>query len=178
MHLLHTVGGAATDTAVGYGYDLAELIRYFDASDNNVTNLVPTLYATTAAAIAAIAIQTDADLPTWNTWMDASVSGQFGDFLKKWRTQQELVVTATDHRNYLTDFIKLIRQIETNNPGHTVKIIVDLNIISESSSECAAIVNFLRSNPIHNCTVVGVELGNECPSDFHWTVMGFAHKNS
>ncbi|MBK9506969.1 MAG: T9SS type A sorting domain-containing protein [Chitinophagales bacterium] len=175
MHLLHTVGGAATDTAVGYGYDLAELIRYFDASDNNVTNLVPTLYATTAAAIAAIAIQTDADLPTWNTWMDASVSGQFGDFLKKWRTQQELVVTATDHRNYLTDFIKLIRQIETNNPGHTVKIIVDLNIISESSSECAAIVNFLRSNPIHNCTVVGVELGNECPSDFHWTVMGFAH---
>lgn len=175
MHLLHTVGGAATDTAVGYGYDLAELIRYFDASDNNVTNLVPTLYATTAAAIAAISIQTEADLPTWNTWMDASVSGQFGDFLKKWRTQQELVVTATDHRNYLTDFIKLIRQIETNNPGHTVKIIVDLNIISESSSECAAIVNFLRSNPIHNCTVVGVELGNECPSDFHWIVMGFAH---
>ncbi len=175
MHLLHTVGGAPTDTAVGYGYDLAELIRYFDASDDNTTNLVPGLYGTMAAAIAAISTQTVANLPEWNTWMDPSVAQQFGQFLEKWVVQQTLAVSATDHSNYLTDFIKLIRQIENGNPGHTVKIIVCLNIISESSSECAAIVEFLRSNPLHNCTVVGVELGNECPSDFHWTVMGFAH---
>lgn len=173
MHLLHDV--STGDTAVGYGYDLAELIRYFDASDNNVNNLVPTIYPTMAAAVAAISVQTDLDLPTWNTWMDNTVSGQFGDFLSKWQVQQQLSVSATDHSNYLTDFIKLIRQIETDNSGHTVKIIVCLNILSETSTECAAIVEFLRNNPIHNCTVVGVELGNECPSDFHWTVMGFAH---
>jgi len=175
MHLLHTVGGLPTDKAVGYGYDLGELIRYFDASDNDFADLVPGIYPNITAAIAAISTQSDLNLPEWNSWMDPSVSGKFGTFLGKWQVQQQLTVTATDHSNYLTDFIKLIQKIETDNPGHKVKVIVCLNILSETSAECAAIVNFLRSNPIHNCTVPGVELGNECPTDFHWTVMGFAH---
>ena len=173
MHLLHDV--TTGDTAAGYGYDLGELIRYFDASDNDITDLVPGIYADITTAITAISTQTDANTPEWNMWMSPSVSGQFGTFLSKWQVQQQLTVTPIDHSNYLTDFIKLIQQIETDNPGHKVKVIVCLNILSETSTECAAIVNFLRSNPIHNCTVPGVELGNECPTDFHWTVMGFAH---
>ena len=173
MHLLHDV--STGDTAAGYGYDIAELIRYFDASNNDNTDLVPGIYPDMATALATISTQSEANLAEWNTWMDNTVSGQFGKFLAKWQEQQQLVTTATDHRNYLTDFIKLIRQIVTDNPGHTVKIIVCLNILSETSAKCSAIVQFLRSNPIHNCTVVGVELGNECPSDFHWKVMGFAH---
>ena len=173
MHLLHDV--ATGDTAVGYGYNLAELIRYFDASDNDVTDLVPTIYPDMATAIAAISLQSDANIPEWNSWMDNDLTGQFSTFLSKWQVQQELSVSPTDHSNYLTDFIQLVRQIETDNPGHTVKVIVCLNILSETSTECAAIVQFLRSNPLHNVTVVGVELGNECPNDFHWKTMGFAH---
>lgn len=173
MHLLHDV--TTGDTAAGYGYDLSELIRYFDGSDGNLTNLVPGLYATMPEAFTAISAQSDANIAEWNMWMDNSISGQFGTLLGKWQVQQDLTVTATDHSNYLTDFIKLIRQIETDNPGHVVNVLVALNIISETSSECAAIVSFLRSNPIHNVNVVGVELGNEVPSDFHWRMMGFAH---
>lgn len=39
-------------------------------------------------------------------------------------------------------------------------------------------IEYLKTNAIHNCTVEGVEMGNEMGDDFHCTVMGFNNFNS
>ncbi|MFN0274493.1 MAG: T9SS type A sorting domain-containing protein [Chitinophagales bacterium] len=153
-HPFHKPDGS---DAIGYGYELAEIIKYFDATDGDFDD------PTVADA------EDDNRKDSVASWMDTLLFETFDTFRKKWIVQQ------TETHRYLDDFISMIQKIETENPGHVVNIIVCLNILSETATECKAMIQYLRSNPVHNCTVAGVEMGNECYFDFFDIVMGFEH---
>jgi len=142
-------------TGPGYGWDLEEIIRFFDKTDGVIDSI------TVSDAL-------DDNDDSLAVWIDDGEWENFKKYRTKWLAQNDLDST---HR-YIDDFITMIKKIETENPGHTVKIIVCLNLMSASATECVDIVKYLRSNPIHNCTVAYVEMGNEMYFDFSEKMLG------
>ena len=156
MHLLHNTDG--TD-ATGYGYDIFEIARYFDWTDDTLDF---NYYALDSIEIDHIL--RDSIIPLTN-WISPSHADQFDKYRDKWFSQQ--CVTS----RYIDDFIELINQLDSAYPGRpATKVILDLNILSETATECRAIADYLRA---HDVNVVGVEMGNETYADFFCDAMEF-----
>lgn len=135
----------------GYGYNPLEMIAYFDNTDDTID--FPVVDFTTLGDVLDESNIPDSLLQ----WIHPSEIEDFISLFQKWENQLNLPST---HR-YIDDFIQLVEKIETDNPGHVVDVIICLNVISEPASVCREIVEYLRSNSIHNINVVGVEFGNE-----------------
>lgn len=146
----------------GYGYDLAKLIRYYDITDN-VLNY-PTI---------ADVLDDGKILDSLDNWITPTEGFkyvfQFLEFKNKWDAQQYL---DTSHR-YIDDFIELIKKIETDDTSNHVKVVYCLDIFSNSATQCQDIIKYLRDNPIHDCNVVGVEMGNEPYFDYSSLMMNW-----
>jgi hypothetical protein len=143
----------------GWGYDLAEIVHYYDATDDLMD--APPLDSVIAHLLE------DAFL---NGWISSSYIGQFKSLAQKWQAQELL---APGDR-YIDQVLQLIKQTEEAHPGHTVQVIVCLNIVSEPADTCKKMIQYLKSNPIHNVTVAGVEMGNETNDRFYEDIMGFS----
>lgn len=161
MHLMHDVETGAPSQ--GYGYDLTEIIRYFDWTDGEMNCI------DTEAEIETQNFEDNAE--DWALWMDNNLRDLFDNYIVKWNLQKTLPAGT----NYLNDFLKLVKLIEDNNPTLTVDFIVCLNIVSEPAPECKAIIEYMESNAIYSVTVAGVEIDNETYVDFFCKTLGFEH---
>jgi hypothetical protein len=156
MHLLHNTD--STD-AVGYGYDIYEIARYFDWTDDTLDF---NYYALDSIEIYHILNDT---IDSLKIWIGPTHAEHFKNFREKWFAQQ--CVTS----RYIDDFIDLVNQLDSAYPGRpATKVILDLNILSETATECRAIADYLRA---HDVNVVGVEMGNETYADFFCDAMEF-----
>ncbi|MBK8489286.1 MAG: hypothetical protein IPL48_16070 [Bacteroidetes bacterium] len=145
----------------GYGYNPLEMIKYYDNTDG-VTDFP-------VVDFAALGDVLDDNRDSLELWINESEVSNFESLFGKWTNQLDL---SSTHR-YIDDFITLVEKIETDNPGHVVDVIVCLNIISEPASVCKQIVEYMRSNSIHNVNVVGVEFGNEVGAKWSVSMMGW-----
>lgn len=159
MHLLHNTD--ETD-AIGYGYDIYEIADYYNWSNHDMDDLAD------AAAADGWTIEQEIfsdDPDELDDWMKLDYTDNYIKYLTKYNTQQ------CETRRYIDDFIELVTQINEGNPGRpAVKVIMCLNILSETATECRAIADYLRA---HDVNVVAVEMGNETYADFYCDVMGF-----
>ena len=102
---------------------------YFDYEELTLSNINRILY--------------DEDIAL-KTWIFEDHVQDFKSFRDKWFAQQ--CVTT----RYLDDFISLVNQIDEAYPGRPLtKVIVCLNILSETATECRAITDYLRSNDVN-----------------------------
>ncbi len=142
----------------GYGYDIAKIAKFYDVTDSITDDLT----------LAEILLHgKNKDLLA--TWIDPGYVEDYINFYENWVEQNLLDST---HR-YIDDFIILVKKIEDDNPGHTVKVIYCLNIFSNTATETKAIIQYLRNNPIHNLTLAYVEMGNEPYFDYSRLMMGW-----
>ena len=162
MHLLpyDTNGDGINDkTPNGYGYDINEIIDFYDLS-NNTKEVGCAACSYTYAQVKADIADGDADISggIWETcvdFIDSKYDGDITSFYKKWDTQDEL---PPSEKPYIDEFIDLVNIIELAN-NYKIDIIVDINILSASASQSAEIINYMRNAGLN---VVGVEIGNEC----------------
>ena len=163
MHLLpyrNIDGLPGLDPIKGYGYDIREIIRYYDVTDNQIDIL-------TEADIDDVIIDLDTDniCDGCYEWMNVGIGEPFKDdfegFYNKWEQQESL---PADAPTAIEQFVALVNDIQTTHPGHTVDIILCLNIFSESAPRCQEIVRYLKlesKNDVADLYVAGVEIGNE-----------------
>ena len=173
-----------TDPIKGYGYNIDEIIRFYDVT--NETDQVPAIPTDNIQANVQDFIDaihndlegTDGSLPNvcdlCHTWMDADAYQEdFEKIYSKWKTQE----TLPAGEKYIDQFLRMVKKIEEENqiadPGYKVEIIVDLPIPMASATECWNFVDYLRNNPIHNLNVAGVEMGNETYFGWAMDMMGF-----
>lgn len=155
-HLLHNVDGTPS---VGYGFDIFEIARYFDWTDDTLDYDYDAL---TTADTSDILYD---DLPQLALWMNLNDREHYINFRDKWFEQQ------CETRRYLDDFVELVNRIDSSYPGKpATRVILDLNILSERATECKAIADTLRARGIN---VVGVEMGNETYAKFFCRSMEF-----
>ncbi len=139
----------------GYGYDLDEIIRYFDKTDDTFD----------APPIDTILLYVG-DTSFLNEWILEDEVGSFQSYVNKCLAQNNL----DTNRRYIDDFIEMIRQVDSA-WDYQVKVIVCLNIMSSTATECKDIIEYLRDNPIHDLNVVYVEMGNEVYFNFMDNIM-------
>lgn len=157
MHLLHDPYSGTN--SIGYGYNLFEIARYFDWTDGKMDF---DFSALSSSDIINILYDNENDL---EFWINANNVDHYTNFRKKCFTQ------TCETRRYIDDFIELVNRIDSTYPGRPqTKVILDLNILSETATECRAIADYLRS---HNVNVVGVEMGNETYTNFFCDAMEF-----
>lgn len=164
MHLLPYKDGpdAGTDfdPIKGYGYDIVEITRYLDAIDN-------VLEAPSDAT--SILAASDATALSWFGG-DEDLKAAFDGYVDDYNYQEELAPGDM----FIDQFIDLVNDIELFNSDATtsyqVNVIVCLNILTETASQCLDIVQYLQTNGVN---VVGVELGNETANKFHRQIMRF-----
>ena len=149
----------------GYGYDLNELIRFYDLTNGLAQDYLTLPIPLTIADI--VTDLSDGDCATCGDWM----SGSYIDGLEKVALKYfaQSTIPATQPQLYIDQFINLIDHIQ-DREGYTVDVILDLNVFSESASQCKRIVNYLRD---HSVNVVGVEMGNECNLQWGEDIMGY-----
>lgn len=160
------------DPVVGLGYDIVEIARYFDMTDG-ILNLTEETAADIAAGVAGIASEMD-EILSYNDanlegWMGADFREHYENYLDKYNTQ------LTEDTRYIDDIIYAVHKIEDANSGKKVKVIVCLNILSETASQCHAIIQYLVD---HDIVVSGVEMGNECYAQYYCKSMGFSSFNN
>ncbi|MBC8045566.1 MAG: T9SS type A sorting domain-containing protein [Fimbriimonadaceae bacterium] len=115
------------------------------------------------------------EITTFYDYMDDSIlnnsihidTSRFHSVYAEW--MEDYYNDKTSVNNYLDDFIQFVKYIEINNPGHRVKILICLNVLTASATENADIIKYLQ-NIIPNTAdysvyVAGVEMGNEVYSD-------------
>ena len=178
-------GDDIEDDVKGYGYDIYEIIRFYDITDGVIDAIDPTY-------IESILLDMEADneCDDFADWMKSLTDGidpvitfvyqkQFEDHYKKWEEEQLLDPDDPNVR-YIDQFVHLINKIQTENEGHIVDVILDLNIMSETASQNKKIIEYLRNgalfgdgNHVTDINVVGVELGNEMYFDWAVLMMGF-----
>lgn len=160
MHLLpyrNIDGLPGLDPIKGYGYDIEEIIRYYDVTDNVIDIITEADYTSIKNDLAD-----NSFCDNCITWMLAEdFRVDFEGFYSKWEKQESL--SATDP-SAIEQFVELVNDIETAHSGHRVDIILCLNIFSESAPQCQEIVRYLRQEELNEVAylhVAGVELGNE-----------------
>ncbi|KRP10246.1 MAG: hypothetical protein ABR95_06790 [Sphingobacteriales bacterium BACL12 MAG-120813-bin55] len=159
MHLLpykDADGDGVLDSIKGYGYDLVEITRYFDAIDSVLE---------APDNVAAILAASDATKVAWFGG-DFSILKVFNEEYIKDYLLQDYLETGDI---FIDQFINLINKIQIEN-GYTVEVIVCLNILTETAAQCLEIVEYLEA---HGVNVVGVEMGNETANTFHRQIMRF-----
>lgn len=167
-------GDGTLDPVVGYGFDIVEIARYFDETDG-VLNLAEETAADIAAGVTGITNEMDEILSAvdgnLNDWMldDDKILDHYKNYLAKYNEQ------LTEDTRYIDDIIYAVQRIEDANDGKKVKVIVCLNIMSETASQCHAIIQYLID---HDIIVTGVEMGNECYSQYYCKSMGFTSFNN
>ncbi len=153
----------------GYGYEIEEIIRYYDKTDN----------AMNAPGFLELIDEMEPLGVVPSGWIATPDMADFNSFYKLWKKQ--ISYDPADYLGiweeplYLNDFVELVKQIETRN-GYTVDVICALNILSEPAQNVTNMIDYLRSSALnHNYSVnvVGVELGNECYFEFFNRAMGF-----
>ncbi|HRF75145.1 MAG TPA: T9SS type A sorting domain-containing protein [Chitinophagales bacterium] len=144
----------------GYGYDIEEIIRFYDRTDSVVN----------APSYISIkdSIEADAGALFYLTWITAKEVDDFIGFADKWVEQNLL----DSNHLYIDDFVYMVKQIEVANPGQKVDVIIDLNIMNETATRSKEIVEYLRNHDTCNVNVVYVELGNEMYFSFSETMLG------
>ena len=159
-------GDGILDSIKGYGYDILELIKYYDSTDDS-------LQIDLLDSSSVIAILNEFNYNNFETWLKPALAAQFFDFKEDFRNQEKL----SPGDNYIDQFIRLVKKIETDNPGHVVDVIVCLNILTEKATDSREIVDYLRNvitnSENYSVNVVGVEMGNEVAGKFHQDVMKF-----
>ncbi|MFN0274815.1 MAG: T9SS type A sorting domain-containing protein [Chitinophagales bacterium] len=165
MHLLPYKDGpdAGTDfdPIKGYGYDIVEITRYLDAIDN-------VLEAPDNATDILAASETE--MLAWFGGEEEIKKTFIDEYVVPYTYQEQLISGDM----FIDHFIALVNQIEADNPGHTVDVLVCLNILTETAEQCMAIVEYLEANGVN---VAGVEMGNETPNKFHKQIMQFDEFN-
>jgi hypothetical protein len=162
------------DPVVGLGYDIIEIARFFDETDG-VLNLAEETAADIAAGVTGITNEMDEILSesdgNLNDWIlnDDKILDHYKNYVKKYNAQ------LTEDTRYIDDIIYAVHKIEDANDGKKVKVIVCLNILSETASQCHAIIQYLID---HNIVVSGVEMGNECYASYYCKSMGFSSFNN
>lgn len=158
MHLLHDPYTGADSK--GYGYNVFEIARYCDWTDGTMDF---DFSALSGADIIEILYQDDPF--QLDDWIKSSAVDHFTKLRSKALQQ------SCETRRYIDDFIELVNQIDDAYPGRPkTKVILDLNILSETATECRAIADYLRANDVN---VIGVEMGNETYADFFCDAMEF-----
>lgn len=165
------------DPIKGYGYDIDEIIRYFDGTDLSIET-------DAAGYIESILVDMeDEACDDYENWMyhlnledlpDATMKLMFEEFYKRWKEQED--IATGENQMYITQFIKLIDKIQDEH-GYIVDVILDLNVVSESAPQCKHIIEYLRDplqNGITSVNVVGVELGNEMYFEWSKYLLGIA----
>lgn len=147
----------------GYGYDLVEIIRFYDRTD----------YVINAPSFTDIldSVELDENNSSFYSWINEDEVGDFLGFAEKWIDQQLLAPTHL----FIDDFVYMVKQIEDANPGHKVDVIVDLNIMNETATKSREIVEYLRNHDSCAVNVVYVELGNEMSLNFLNQCLVFIH---
>jgi len=178
-------GDDLDDPIKGYGYDIYEIIRFYDITDGVIDAADPLF----VEYIIDEMILNDGECLGYQNWMKYLTDGidpevttlykkQFEDLYKKWSDEQ-LLDEEDPNVMYIDQFVHLIKKIQDENPGHVVDVILDLNIMSESASQNKKIVQYLRdgsedgNNYGVDVNVVGVEMGNEMYFDWAVLMMGF-----
>lgn len=161
------------DPIKGYGYDVYEIIRYFDVTDNkidiNTAEDQQEILDDLDVDDSDLDFDNNKDCDNCEDWMNAEdYEDEFEAFYGKW--EDELEIPDGPNQSAIVQFIHLIQQIQTDNPGHVVDVLLCLNILSESAPKCKEIVTYLRDNDVN---VVGVELGNEVYYKWGEAMMGF-----
>lgn len=163
------------DPIKGYGYDIREIIRYYDATDGDIDLNVTVPLDSILADMDDNEICNDC-----STWMyDFKYRDEFENWYSKW-VDQETNIPAHQQQQYIDQFIALIDSIQQWEE-YTVDVIVDLNVISESASDCRRIIDYLRNpapkeeggNGVTAVNIVGVEMGNECNLGWGTDIMGW-----
>jgi hypothetical protein len=159
----------------GYGYQIEEIINYFDRTDD-LTN-----------APIFSAIETDMATPEVLggpvlSWINSSERNSFKDFWGKWLSQPHFDATLPiysdleDQPLYINQLIELVKMVEDQNTASTkVSIILCLNILSETTVETLNLIHYLEDeNTIYSIDITGVELGNEVYFPSYERLMGFS----
>jgi len=174
---MHPLGSLNAEglTYGGYGFNIEEIVRYFDGTDEGFD--YPDL----------IDIEThmaDGECGGDCDWIHPNDIEAFEEFYKKYDKQEENVpafdatdlVTYPNRESqplYINQLIELVKQIEDANPGHQVDLIYCVNILSEPASAVLETIEYLRDNAIYDLNVVGVELGNEVYFKFYERAVEF-----
>lgn len=177
MHLLPydtNTDGVDDVFPTGYGYNLEEMIRYYDLTDLN-PDADDDIEANDAAFMQSIIDDLDVDAvdgdnneicDNCNTWMNVEYVENLEKNAEKYFAQAS--IPATQPQRYIDQFIDLIEYISDNE--YTPDVIVDLNVMSESANQCKRIVEYLRDAGVN---VVGVEMGNETNLQWAKDIMGW-----
>lgn len=173
---VYSTSGTTTLINGGYGYDIKEMIPFFDITESTTLNAPP---------FSEIQDDMDDDIcDNCNTWMLEELIPQFTDYYNNWYNQVRFdpanpaYLDTEDRPLYINQFIRMIKTIEENNqvtdPSYKVDVLVCLNIFTQTAEECKTMVKYLRSNGIHNLQITGVEIGNETWADFYNLTLGFS----
>jgi len=156
----------------GNGISLEEIIEFYDKT------------ALPFASPTCLEVYNDyeADTILDGTWLAANQKENFIDFYNEWKNQPHYNPSDTAYDEiykeplYINQLIDLVEQIETANPGLTVKIMYVVNIMSEPVMQVINLINYLQDEELNNefsVSVYGLELGNECYFDIFDSLIGF-----
>ena len=152
------------DSIFGYGYDIEEIIRFHDLTDEVIDADEPLYMEGIIEDLSA-----DGVCDSCANWMnDEKYQKILEKFYEKYASQYNLPNSAP--KSYVEQFVDLIDTIQERNPGHIVDVILDVNIFSVTATEVRELVEYLRSRGVN---VTGVELGNECYFEWGKHLMGF-----
>ena len=175
MHLLpyDTNNDGINDISpTGYGYDIFELIKFYDAANGAVEEYEGVVPPLTIYDIVSN-LEDDEVCDDCDLWMNIDDIETLEKTAKKYFEQDDIPVSQP--QRYIDQFIALINHIQLAG-GYTVDVILDLNILTESASQCKFIVEYLRDatlNGVTHVNVVGVEMGNECGLNWGRELMGW-----
>ena len=176
MHLLGSDAGGGLKNG-GYGYDIQEIVQYYNISDNDDDDPLWSLIVAD--------FETDINPGVCDncpSWMDGRYVADFTDFYYKWKSQPiynpgDYVIFSgqEDEPLYINQLLTLVEGIEDANTaeGYFVDIILCLNILSERASVCKQIIEYLINNNLYDVHVAGVEMGNEVYFNYGEDLMGF-----
>ncbi len=171
----------------GYGYDIEEMISYFDMADGIPNVFTPPIYDM-PDLIAALeidffedAVPADKECDDCDEWMGdgGGIAEAFRDTYLTWHDQtlfnplDEDFDELKEQPLYINDFLRLVEKIEDENEGHVVDVIYCADILGQTATEVVEVINYMKSNEIYNVNVVGVELGNEMFSSTFCELVGF-----
>ncbi len=156
----------------GYGFNLGEIIPYYDFTDGVMEDPpidVDDVIADYIAVTLSLAWIAEADRDDFETLVAQYVNGQINYDPEDYDSKFEEPL-------YINEFIRLVQQIEAQDPtteddDYRVDVVLCLDVINETAQQNLAIINYLVNE--HNINVVGVEIGNEIYSKFYGRCMGF-----